>query len=296
MANDAQKQVYDNILKRLVQHQASAIIPLLLGENDCQVLGEENIEVLIPPRRSDRIYTLAYHDQRVVIDIEYESAASNVMDVRLLIYHAVLLEKYHCPVISMIVYPFEVSMATSPLREVLGDEEILSFHYRTVPLFKLDARTFVQQGAVQIYGMLPTMEGVSDELLLQALDEMVQFYEKDETLLREELLCFRILLTRAKRLPDAAMLRVERRIRMFDSLLENDPWVQEKVAEGRVEEKLSSRREILVNFIQTRFPALAETAKAKTAQLSQLETLNALMTQLWLAPDEQAARALLETA
>lgn len=306
MASDAQKQIYDNVLKRLVQHQASAIIPLLLGESDCYVLGEENIEVLLPPRRTDRVYALSYHRQRVIVDIECESSGSSIMAVRLLIYHAILLEKYKCPVISVIVYPFEVDMASSPFQEILGDEEILTFRYRTVPLFLLDARTFVKRKAIQIYGMLPAMQGVSDELLLQAIDEMVQFYQENETLLRDELLCFRVLLARAQRLPEAAMLRVERRIRMFDPLLEEDPWVKEKLAErekrglvegekrGLVEGELNNARSTLVRFIQRRFPSLTEIAQTKTAQLCQVDTLNTLIEQLWFAPDEKAAHALLE--
>ena len=47
----------------------------------------------------------------------------------------------------------------------------------------------------------------------------------NEAHLRDELLCFRVLLVRAQRLPEAEMLRVERRIRMSDLLLEDDPWI-----------------------------------------------------------------------
>lgn len=123
-------------------------------------------------------------------------------------------------------------MVTSPLIEIRGQEEILSFHFRTLPLWKLDARVYVQQRAIPLYGLLPTMQQASDALLLQAIDDMVQFYGDDEAHLRDELLCFRVLLARAHRLPEAEMLRVERRIRMFDPLLDNDPWVKEKLAEG----------------------------------------------------------------
>lgn len=41
-----------------------------------------------------------------------------------------------------------------------------------------------------------------------------------------------VLLARVHRLPEAEMLHAERRIRMFDPLLDNDPWVKEKLAEG----------------------------------------------------------------
>jgi hypothetical protein len=53
---DAQKQAYDNVLKRLVEKQADSVIPLLLGPLATEVIEELNIEMLIPPRRSDRAY------------------------------------------------------------------------------------------------------------------------------------------------------------------------------------------------------------------------------------------------
>lgn len=91
---------------------------------------------------------------------------------------------------------------------------------------------------------------------------------------------------------------------MFDPLLEDDPWVKEKVAEseargmarGKAEGKAEEARETLVRFVQRRFPSLAEMVRAKAASLNQIETLNALMEQLWFASDEYAARALLEDA
>jgi hypothetical protein len=39
-ATDAQKQVYDNVLKRLVEKQAASVIPLLLGPLATEVVEE----------------------------------------------------------------------------------------------------------------------------------------------------------------------------------------------------------------------------------------------------------------
>jgi hypothetical protein len=51
---------------------------------------------------------------------------------------------------------------------------------------------------------------------------------------------------------------------------------------------------VLVRFVQRRYPALLDLAKARAMQCEQLSTLDALMDQLWVATDEQAARTLLE--
>src|SRR5262249_11534915 len=137
----------------------------------------------------------------------------------------------------------------------------------------------------------PAMSEVSDELLLQAIEEMVEYYQEEDDLLRDELMCFAVLLRRAKRLPEVQFERVYRRIRMFDPLLEEDPWVKEKVAEG--EAKAASKE--LVRLVQGRYPALLHLAKARATKGEPLDVLDALIEQLWAAPNEQAARSLLET-
>lgn len=290
MANEAQQQSYDNLLKRFLENQPTMIIPLLFPEMVSQVVEELNVEVLIPPRRTDRVYKSrgikTSEEDMLILHVEFESSANSNMDRRLLIYHALLLEKYDLPIISMIVYPFEVSMVASPLKETRGTEEILTFHYRTLPLWKLDARIYVEQQAVPVYGLLPAMQGVSDEMLLQAIDEMIQYYQHDEARLREELLCFRVLLTRARRLPEAEMQRVERRIRMFDPLLEEDPWVKEKLTES----KTAGMRESIETVVQTRFPALQHLVKERLNRIKNQEMLQQVLVAMSAAADEQKAR------
>ncbi len=81
---------------------------------------------------------------------------------------------------------------------------------------------------------------------------------------------------------------------MFDPLLEEDPWVKEKIAEGKLEGALEEARGILVRFVQRRYPALVQLARVRARQDRQREALDALIEQLWFAADEDAARALLE--
>ncbi len=88
------------------------------------------------------------------------------------------------------------------------NKEVLRFHYQTLYLPHLDARLFVEQGAVPLYGLLPAMSRVSDELLLQTIEEMIEYYQQDNDLLRDELICFSVLLRRAQPLPEAQFERV----------------------------------------------------------------------------------------
>ncbi len=87
MTNDAQNQSYDNLLKRLVENQPRQILPLLFPGLISEVLEELNIEVLIPPRRVDRVYKTRPgnpEDGLQILHFEYEVSFNPNMDTRLL--------------------------------------------------------------------------------------------------------------------------------------------------------------------------------------------------------------------
>ncbi|MEO6890475.1 MAG: hypothetical protein ABI456_13890 [Ktedonobacteraceae bacterium] len=106
---------------------------------------------------TDRVYRVRYRGQQHILHLEMETGSLVEMPTRLLFYHAGILDRYQLPVISMVIYPFQVSMAESPLQETSGPEEILIFHFKTLPLWKLDARWFLQEHAVSMYALLPAM-------------------------------------------------------------------------------------------------------------------------------------------
>lgn len=300
MKNEAQKQPYDNLLKRLVKNQSNVILPLLFPDLVKEVTGEVNIEILIPPRRTDRVYKIlpVDSDEEEIIHVEYEVSHNGKMDKRLLVYHSVLYEEHELPITSVIIYPFELKGVQPPLVEMKRGKKVLEFDYERVELWTKDARLYVEKHLVPLYGLLPTMDGTSDDLLLHAIDEMVQYYQNDEELLRDELMCFQTMLNRAQRLPEPEFKHVKGRLRMFDPLLEEDPWVKEKVAEKVAkkvaEERLRSVRDLLLTFVRAHFPGLVKLAETKAMQTEDADALNVLFVQLVAALDEKGASEALE--
>ena len=73
MSNTSQQQPYDNILKRILEACPGEIIPRLLDEGDIEIREileinihqELNVELLIPPRRVDRVYRGTYKGNRI---------------------------------------------------------------------------------------------------------------------------------------------------------------------------------------------------------------------------------------
>ena len=204
-------------------------------------------------------------------------------------------------------------MADSPLREISGDEDILVFHFRVLPLWKLPAEQYINEHAVAMYALLPTMEGANAQLLHKAIDEMVKYYQSNDTKLVQELRWMGIVLRRAK-LPRNDKREIEERLTMWDDLFERDPKMRKirkeselkGLAEGKAlgleEGKALGRTEGLAQGLQTavitaiklRFPPLTEMAQERVSLVNKPEKLNLLLAQISTVPDEATVRMLLD--
>jgi predicted transposase YdaD len=264
------------------------------------------------------VYKVMLEEHLHIVDVEFETGSHPHMEARLLDYHAYLYRKYRLPVISIIVYPFRTKMAISPLREVSGKQELLLFHFRMLPLWQLKAERYLNEHAVLMYSLLPSMEGANTRLLSKAIDEMIEYYQDDQTTLAQELRWMGIVLRRADTVPIADKRQIEERLNMYDDLFEKDPKMRriraESKAEGRAEgeaageargeAKGEARGEAkgkaeglqlaLVTVIEERFPPLAELVQGKITRIDRPDALRLLLKGIAAAPDEASARLLLE--
>jgi hypothetical protein len=101
----------------------------------------------------------------------------------------------------------------------------------------------------------------------------------------------RTLLGQVKTLPQEDKHRVEERLHMFDSLLEDDPYIQERETRVATQEL----QKAVVEFVQGRFPTLGELAQQTVRQVSRPDALHLLIKQISAAPDEVFTRQLLGT-
>jgi len=164
-----QQQPYDSALKSLFGDEAAEMLPHLPPESE--YLGEQNIEIDRTTLKADLVYNILYKGRPHILNMELQTEDDKNMPRRMLKYHIGLHDKHDLPVISMILYPFKTDVPESPYREVSGDREILIFHFKVLPLPKLDAQQFVRDHVVCMYILLPAMKNVSVPLLVQALGE-----------------------------------------------------------------------------------------------------------------------------
>jgi hypothetical protein len=84
----------------------------------------------------------------------------------------------------------------------------------------------------------------------------------------------------------------------LDKLLDESPWIQQEraksEAKGEAKGELKAARTLVVQFVNARFPALADLVHQKVASITQPEILSALLIQIGNAPDEETARRLLQ--
>jgi hypothetical protein len=311
-----QQQQYDNVLKSLIEGREQEVLPNFLeGATFLEVV---NIEVLRTPLRVDKVYKVWYRDAKHILHLEFESGSDNKIGYRLLSYHTYYLEQFEIPIITVVVYPFPVKEAGSPFREISGDEEILKFHFRTMCLWKLSASTYVREHIIGMYALLPTMQDASQDLLLQSIEEMITYYAGDNTQLAQQLKWLGVLLRRSELVPVKDKAVVQERLNMWNNLLDEDPYLQSRIAqaaekaaekaakqglqqglqqglekgraEGEAEGALNASRQLVLELVEARFPGLKSFAEQRVLKMRKPESLRRLIGQIAVAPDEETAR------
>ncbi len=290
-----ESQLYDSALKSLLGDEVAEILPNLLPGS--QYVGEQNIEIDRTTLKADLVYNINYRGQPHILNMELQTDTDEDMPIRMLKYHVGLYDKHRKPVISMVMYPFETKVPETPFKEISGEEVLLQLNYKIMLLWNLEAQQFVQDHVVGMYALLPAMKGANAPMLLQAIKEMELKYRFPQ--FGHHLVRFRTVLRRSKTLSEQDKRLVEEHMQTYDSLLDSDPYLQQKIAlERKLErnEALQAFRDTLIEITRNRFPALTEIAQRRVAQIQAIESLQQLIVQLSLAPDQAAARRLLQNS
>jgi len=288
-------QRFDTSFKAWIRAHPRDILPQLLpGVTYVDTL---DVEIIRSTMRADKVFKVIYDGEDAILEIEFESGTDSDLPSRLLIYNAVLYQEHKLPVITMVVYPFRVTLAESPLQVGIGADIIFTFHFHMLPLFQLDAEQFVREHVVCMYPLLPTMQGVHHEMIKQVTDELVALYREDEVTLADQLIWMSLLLERTDTIPPQEKSEIERQLHMYDQLWEESPRIKQERAksraEGRAEGELRAAQTMFVNIVSARYPGLTELAKQQAAQIDNPAALNILAQKVVTAPDESAVRWLL---
>lgn len=279
---------------------------------DAVYVEELTIEVIPMPKRMDGAHWITHRGKKKPLNIEFQSGPEPRLIRRMGVYHAILCYDYDCEAVSLLVYVFRCDLEESPF-----EEDGLRFPLYILGMWTLDGRSYVEKHVMCMYTMLPTMGNVDAALLLQSIDEMVQYYKRNQAKLARCLLWFTTFLDRTDTVTREDKLEVEKRLSNFEHLLEESQWAQRHRAiwEKQATEKalvkgeqigidkgeqigidkgiLKGLQEAVMQVISTRFPTLVSRAQPQVQQIKRVEDLKQLLTQLLVANDEAAAIKLL---
>lgn len=213
--------------------------------------------------------------------------------------------------ISLVLYPFETTIPEPVFQEQAGFGTQLEFQHGVLRVWELEAERYLRRRVACMYTLMPAMKGVSAAMLLQVIAEMERLYQGED--LRRHLVRFRTLLRRSRTLSEPEKQQVEERLRMYDSLLESDPYFQERLRkaekarqqareeglqqglqQGLQEGLREGQQKNLIELIGLRFPALKELAQQRVPLFTTDDELLQLMQRIVMAPDEEAAQQALE--
>ena len=134
-------QRFDSTLKELVQKQPQEILNVFLpGAIYQETL---NVESIRPTIRADKVFKVMYNKQDCILHIEFQSSYDKDMPSRLLKYNVALYEEHDLTVISIVVYLFRAKLPEPPFIIKAGDEKVIIFQFKVLPLFEQDAEKYV---------------------------------------------------------------------------------------------------------------------------------------------------------
>ncbi len=191
-------------------------------------------------------------------------------------------------------------------KDIVFEQELTVEVLRPAMRWELDAERNVREHIVSMYPLLPTMQGANAELLSQAIQELAEYYKHDESRLARQLVWLGILLRRADTVAPLDKAKVEERLTMYERLWEEDPKIQKYVADkseekmkqgleqgleqGRTQGEIQASQKMVIEYVQHRFPTIAELALQRVTQIKRVDDLDKLFRLTISAPDEATAR------
>ena len=284
-----EQQLYDRALKSLMEDHANEIIAQLLP--GATLIAEKNVELKREILRPDLVYLIQYNSIEHILNMELQTAGDKEMIKRIAFYHLELHFTYQRPVISLILYLFPCKLPESPYREMSGNKALMMIDYQPIGLWTLDAHYYVEQHILCMYTFLPGMYGVTPTLLMQAIHEMEQHYNRPQ--FARHLTRFWHILMRTPILSEEEKQAVIEQMYPYNSLIDENPEIQKRLAREGIEREIKQTQKLVLDAVESEFPELSSLAAQEVVHVRDMEYLSRSLKMIYQAPNEDAVRWLL---
>jgi len=297
------EKVWDNSLSALVNSSPQAFLDLLLPGAVC--LHQHRTKLSGTQRQPDAVLEVERYGETFIFNPEFQSAQDSKMAERLLLYHMLLWSEHSSqgkslPVRSCVVSLWKKAKVNpSPLLWTQPGEppgpkgERVRFCYEVVEMWEIHHQVLLDLGHAALYPLLPlTKGGATPKIVKQMFDLLSAEHHRGFAVIGYLFATrtFQLL----KQYSDLEWL--QERFHHMKDFLRDSPAYQWILTEGREEEKaqgLAQMRQTVVDFVQERFPALAQLAEEVVATIDNLPQLGRLSIKLGGAQSAEQARQVL---
>ncbi len=279
--------LWDGVMKRLVRGYAKHFTRWLTEE--AVFVRALDIELKNQHLFADALLEVLLHGLPALLHIEFQVYDDPEMEMRLLEYNVLASRQYrHLPVYSYVIYLRKATrIAEAPLVRTFPDgEEVHRFFFRVIKLWEIPAEALLQTGWI---GVLPlvtlTDGGKQPEVVREMIDRLASVEEYDLLAISGVVggLVFR---------EGLELEWFKRRFSMFQDILRESPIYQEIIEQG-LEKGIQGQREMLLGFVQMRFPELLALAKQQTEGITDPDFLPSVSHKLLATQTLEEARRIL---
>jgi predicted transposase YdaD len=304
---------WDDIIKKLINTNPAAFVKWLVPNATFVrqlplVLEHEDVYV-------DGLFELTVNGKTMLLHIEVQTYNDDEMDKRMLYYHVITWRKYNLPVLSCVIYLlFDGTICPSPMNlDVPTGEPSIHFFFRNIEMSRLSFDDVVQIKEVGILPLLPLTKGGATRTGINRMFQEIQRGQELDEIEKAalELIGYTLAALVFRRQSAADQQWLIRRFREMHDRLQESPIYQEilneglekglregresGIAVGLAQGRLEATRDMLLSFVDARFPKLNPLAEEQAKLISDVTVLRQLASEIVAAQTQAEAQQILLT-
>ena len=282
---------YDNVLKQIAAEAPEGLFAWLAHVLGLGAVTLENSampsELPTAPRYADLVWLIRAAAEQAILHIELQLEPDETMYERLLGYQARLIEKYHLPVISVVIWLKKTSnLPTSPAVWSWRGQEIIRCVFQTIKLWELPQEDILHMPYPHLWPIAGLMARTTGESVVHIGQQIANASIEEQV--KSELIGFLSLLAGIQ-LKAKTIRAAFRRHPMINELWKHSSIAQELFAEGREEGRKEGELRMAQIALERRLGKLDETLLQALGQVD-TTTLEDLVADTTLTIEQLKAR------
>ncbi len=280
-------KIWDDAMKRAFAARPQDFVDWLLP--GASLIGKVSLELKTVTRTitADTLYKVTIEGQSALLHVEFQKRPRENMGLRVWEYNVLATLEHNCPVYSYVIYlqPGGNIVQSPLIWGLLGHEIVHMFHFWNIKLWEMSIDVLRRDNAL---GLLPlcllTIEGKQHQIAEEVFASLT--HEKD-------LLALALTFASMVFVDESDKVWLERKVAMLDDVI-RDTWFYQKIwregcEKGLEEGRVEGMRQIILDTVQARFPALVDFAQQQLQPVSDLARLRQLHSRLVVAASVEGA-------